>query len=399
MNTLFLECNMGAAGDMLMAALYELCSPEQQQSFLHTMAHAGLGEVHLVPQPAMQCGIQGTHMEVKIHGEEEHLHAHTHDAPPHTHTALAHLTHRIEHLCLPDAVKQNAIAAYTLLAQAESEAHGVSITDIHFHEVGTLDAIADITGVCLLIDLLQPQQILASPVATGSGTVRCAHGILPVPAPATAWLLRGIPAHSGTEQAELCTPTGAALLRHFVSGFGPMPVLRTQAIGYGMGTKAFATANCVRAFWGQSAGAQPPVTELHCNLDDMTPEAMAFAQQQLLEAGALDVYTTAIGMKKSRAGTKLSVLCPTAEVQRFAELLLRHTTTLGVRAQSCERFTLEKNIENVNTVYGTFRIKTAQGYGLHKAKPEYEDIAAAARKHGVPFAVVEQAAMTAYYRR
>ena len=185
-------------------------------------------------------------------------------------------------------MKADAKAVYALIAEAESKVHGHPVEQIHFHEVGTMDAVADVVAVCILMEMIDADSITASPVHVGSGSVRCAHGILPVPAPATALILSGIPTYGGQVQGELCTPTGAALLKHFVSSFGDRPVMAVEAIGYGMGKKDFERANCVRAFLGESAGSRDRIVKLECNLDDMTGEAVSFAMQALLKAGALD---------------------------------------------------------------------------------------------------------------
>ena len=238
----------------------------------------------------------------------------------------------ISSLDLSDRVKADAKAVYALIADAESRVHGRPVTEIHFHEVGTMDAVADVVGVCLLMERLNPGQVVVSPVHVGCGTVRCMHGILPVPAPATALLLEGIPTYGGRVQGELCTPTGAALLRHFATSFGDRPVMKTRHIGYGMGKKDFSPhANCLRAFLGETEGEREAITRLECNLDDMTGEELGFAMERLFEAGARDVYTQSIGMKKSRPGVLLSVICVTEDADRMAELIMRHTTTLGDR--------------------------------------------------------------------
>ena len=256
MKTLYLNCGVGAAGDMLTAALLELM-PDKAGAIAELNA-IGIPNVVYGYETVTRCGIRGTHMSVKVNGMEESESMHDH----HHHTGLHGIEHIVrDHLNLPETVKEDVLAVYGMIAEAESHAHGVPVTDIHFHEVGTMDALADVSAVCLLLHKLAPQQIIASPVCVGSGQVRCAHGILPVPTPATAYLLQGIPAYSGTIKAELCTPTGAALLKHFVSRFGGMPVMTTQAIGYGMGTKKFDTANCIRAFWCETA-------ELCRNLDE-----------------------------------------------------------------------------------------------------------------------------------
>ena len=355
MKTLYLDCGMGAAGDMLMAALLELCTEQEKEKFLDTMNHRlGLPGVTVEAEPAVKCGITGTHMAVKVHGEEEgshdhgHSHEHTHS---HSHSRLHDIEHIISHMEVSEQVKADVLAVYKLIAEAESHAHGVPVEEIHFHEVGTMDAVADVTGVCLLMEQLEIGQVIASPVHVGSGQVRCAHGILPVPAPATAYMLQDVPIYGGSIQGELCTPTGAALLKHFVSRFGAMPVMKVAAIGYGCGKKDFEAANCVRASLGETLEGADEVVELCCNLDDMTPEALGFAQEELLAAGALDVYTTAIGMKKCRPGVMLTCMCRREQADQMKELLFRHTTTLGIREYVCSRTTLQRTIKEIGRAH------------------------------------------------
>ena len=387
MRTIYLDCAMGAAGDMLMGALYELL-PEKDE-FLRRMHALGLPGIEIAAEPAVRCGISGTHMRVLVHGAEEgaaHAHEHIH---AHPHTSLHEIEHCISHLDLPEAVRADALAVYRSIADAESRVHGVPVDQIHFHEVGTLDALADVVGVCLLVSMLKPEQILCSPVHVGSGQVRCAHGLLPVPAPATALLLTDIPIYGGSIRGELCTPTGAALLRRFVTKFGPMPVMRPEKTGYGMGTKEFEAANCVRALLGQTDAPAEQIAELCCNLDDMTPEAVGFAMEQLLQDGALDVYTTPIGMKKCRPGVLLTVLCRSEDRERLAQQLLRHTTTLGVRMAQLERRTLRRETRTVHTPDGDVRVKTAIGSGIAREKAEYDDLAQLARKKGCTLSEAE----------
>ena len=397
MRTIYLDCSMGAAGDMLMAALLELL-PEKD-TFLQKMQSLGLPGLEISAEPSVKCGITGTHMRVLIHGEEEgrpHVHAaeepfHSHaDAPeaahahvhvhPHHHTDLDELTHRISHLNVSEAVCSNILAVYQSIADAESRVHGVPVEQIHFHEVGSLDALADVTGVCLLMELLAPEQVLASPVHVGSGQVRCAHGILPVPAPATALLLEGIPIYGGSIRGELCTPTGAALLRRFVTRFGPLPPMRVEKTGYGMGTKDFEAANCVRAMLGQTEESAGHILELACNLDDMTPEAVGFAMEQLFAAGALDVYTAPIGMKKNRPGVLLTCMCREDDREAMLRTIFRHTSTLGVRVSVCDRYTLSRRQYAVQTPDGEIRVKESSGWGVLRHKAEFEDLARIARQ-------------------
>lgn len=367
MKTLYLDCGMGAAGDMLAAALLELLP--NRDAFLRRMNGLGIPHVAVSAEPSVKCGITGTRFSVKVAGEEEGSGTHHHH-----HGSMEAIEDIVSGLPIPTTVKLNVLAVYHLIAEAESQVHGVPVKQIHFHEVGSMDAVADITAVCLLIHELKPDRIVVSPVHVGSGTVRCAHGVLPVPAPATALLLRDIPVYGGEIPGELCTPTGAALLAYFADGFGPMPMLRVKAIGYGMGKKDFLRANCVRAMLGEAADQSDRVVELHCNLDDMTAEAVGFAMEKLLASGALDVWTTAIGMKKSRPGTMLSVLCREEDREKLVKELFRHTTTLGIRERLCDRYTLTRSVETVQTVLGPVRKKTASGYGVSRSKWEYEDL-------------------------
>lgn len=374
MRTLYLDCGMGAAGDMLTAALLELL-PEPE-SFVAELKGLGIPDVEFSTEKCQKCGISGTHMAVKVHGQEEG------EAHPHTRGSLHDIRAVVQALPIPTMVKLDILSVYEEIAQAESHVHGVPVNQIHFHEVGTLDAVADVTAVCLLLHRLNPERILASPVHVGSGTVKCAHGILPVPAPATAYLLRGIPMYGGEISGELCTPTGAALLRHFVTEFGKMPPMRVESIGYGMGKKDFPRANYIRALLGETQEAGDEIVELRCNLDDMTGEDIGFAMEALLVGGALDVFTTPIGMKKSRPGVLLTVLCRPAEQEKMTRLLFRHTTTLGVRVGLCSRFTLRRSEKVTQTPYGPVRRKISRGYGVCREKPEYDDLVKIAREQG-----------------
>ena len=402
MKTLYLECNMGAAGDMLMAALYELLSEEQKKSFLDTMNGLGLPGVEVAPVAAKTSGIAGTHVRVTVHGHEEHEHDHDHHDHEHHHEHHHHHHHAtpghigeiIGGLSLPREVREKARQVYDAIAQAEAQAHGCDVGDVHFHEVGALDAVADVVGVCYAMYLLDPDLVTASPVHVGSGTVRCAHGIMPVPAPATAALLKGIPIYGGEVQGELCTPTGAALLKTFVQVFGPIVEMDVEKIGYGIGSKEFERANCVRAFWGEEEPRESgDIVELVCNIDDMTPEALAFACSRLLEEGALDVYTTPGTMKKGRPGWVLTVLCEPDRDQEMIRHIFAHTSTNGLRSRLSEKYFLRPGQGQVQTPWGPVRVKVAQGFGVTHVKPEFEDVAALAREHGLPYQTVFECAI------
>ena len=285
---------------------------------------------------------------------------------------------------LEDSVKEHVLAVYRLLAEAEAHAHGTDAGSVHFHEVGTKDAIADITFICRLVQELRPARITASPVHVGSGKVRCAHGILPVPAPATAHLLTGIPSYGGELKAELCTPTGAALLKHFVTEFGPMPVLRVEKTGYGCGKKEFEVyANLLRVMIGEAEDKKDMVIEFVTNVDDMTPEDTGFAQEQLFVAGAIEVYTQTVYMKKNRPGLLLSVMCREENRDAVLHALFQHTTTIGVREYRSVRHVLERSIETRETPYGEVRIKKSTGFGVTREKIEHDDLARIAREQNI----------------
>lgn len=385
MRTLYWECTMGAAGDMLMASLLELVP--DKNAFIEKINHIGIEGVEVSAEKKEKCGIQGTYVKVLVNGEEEHSHDHHHDHAhshehshghdhdhvhehphdhehnhehghnhdhehhdhehghnhghdhshaPHHHASLEDIHQTIDKLQVSDWVKEHALAIYKLVAEAESKAHGKEVSQIHFHEVGQKDAIADIIGTCMLVEALNVEKIVVSPICTGTGHVHCAHGILPVPAPATAYLLENMPSFAGEEYGEMCTPTGAAILKHFATEFGNRPSMEIAKIGYGMGTKDFAKANCVRSFVGNGTQAMSQdCVMLATNIDDMTGEEIGFCVERLWEANPIDVYTLAIGMKKNRPGVQLVCICETEKVAQMEQLIFQHTTTLGIRRTAC----------------------------------------------------------------
>lgn len=420
MRTLYLDCAMGASGDMLTAALLAL--HDDREGFLRRLnaVLGGLAEVSAAPDK--KCGIAGLHVTVTINGEVEgHEHDHDHDHHHHLdhadhghdHTDCDH-SHEHEHehghkhntvrdiYALLDGMGQlgkardDAKAVYALLAEAESRVHGETVEHIHFHELGSLDALADILGVCMLINELAPEKIICSPVHVGRGTVRCAHGIVPVPAPATAELLRGMPIYAGEITGELCTPTGAALLHHFATEFSPLPEMRVEAIGVGTGTKEFAAANILRAMLGESDDGATngemtdEVIKLSCNIDDMTSENIAFAQEELLNAGALEVYTVPVGMKKGRVGFVLTCLCRSEDEDALVRCMFKNTSTLGIREEICRRFVLTRRGESVDTALGAVRVKRSEGYGVSRVKAEHDDLARLARETGKSIAEIRR---------
>ena len=425
---------MGAAGDMLTAALLEIV-PDKDKCVRELNA-IGIPGVRFEAVPAVKCGITGTHVSVKIDGVEEadllsgaehhhehghdhhhchdydHHHDHDHDHDHHHdhghhhdhdhdhhhdhghdhghdhehghhHSSLADIEAIVNGLNIEDVVKEDVLAVYRLIAEAESHAHGMPVTDIHFHEVGTMDAIADITAVCYLVRAIAPDHITVSPIHVGSGHVHCAHGILPVPAPATAYILRGAPIYGGRIRGELCTPTGAALLRHFANEFGDMPVMTVSAIGYGMGNKDFEEANCVRVMLGETGRGTDEIIELDCNIDDMTGEELGYAFEKLFSAGARDVFSTPITMKKNRPGILLSVLCAPSQKDSIIRGIFKYTTTIGIREKLLRRYVLDRS-EDIVSAEGVYvRRKEVSGYGIIRSKYEYDDLRKIADAQGI----------------
>ncbi len=420
MKTLYIDCGMGAAGDMLSAALLELLP--DREAFVKELNALGIPGVEYKAEPAEKCGITGTHMSVLVHGQEEghhhhdheeghhhehehehdhkheheHEHSHDHEHEPHHdhehqhehehhhHSGMADIEHIVRgHLQVSEAVKDKVMQVYQMIAEAESTVHGRPVDQIHFHEVGSMDAVADVTAVCMLMEKIAPDRVVVSPIHVGSGQVKCAHGILPVPAPATAHILKGIPVYGGSIQGELCTPTGAALLKCFADEYGEMPTMIPDGYGYGMGKKDFERANCVRVTLGHTDTRKGEVYELSCNLDDMTAEAMGFAMDKLFEEGALDVYTMPIGMKKQRPATMLNVICTGADREKMAQAIFKYTTTLGIREHSYNRYTLNRNVVTENTQFGPVHKKVSTGYGIQREKYEYDDLSRIATEQGM----------------
>ncbi len=395
MKTIYLECKMGVAGDMLAAALLGLVDDSKEA--VDELNAIGIPGVEYRLDDTTKCGITGMHLTVLINGEEEqvsdgteHIHDHHHDTEhdhshehTHSHRTLYEIEDIIENLKISKDVKSDIREVYELLAEAESSVHGVPVDQIHFHEVGNMDAIADITAVCYLMHKIDPDRVVVSPVNVGGGTVKCAHGILPVPAPATAHLLREIPSYeSETIRSELTTPTGAALIKYFADVFGTQPVMRVSKIGYGMGKKDFPQANALRAIMGLVREETEQVIEFSCNVDDMTPEEIGFATENLLKAGAVEVYTVSADMKKNRPGSVIYVMCKVEDRDKILHQIFLHTTTLGVRENICNRYVLSREIQKIDTPYGEVRVKKSSGYHVNRSKLEYDDLAGIAVRTG-----------------
>lgn len=347
MKRLFLDCQMGIAGDMLTATLLGLV--DDSKMWIEKLNQIGLPDVTYTLIPKEDKGLEGYRVAVTIngieesenhdehikhsetHGDREHSEHHVH-SEQHVHgRGLQDVRDIINSLSISDTCKQNAINVYNLVAQAEAKVHKSTVTQIHFHELGMLDAIADIVAVCVLIEELKFNEIIISPIHVGTGTVHCAHGELPVPAPATMELLGGIPIYADYQiKGELCTPTGAALAQYFGTSYSNMPVMTPTIVSYGFGTKQFERPNCIRAFVEMINDSEDSIIEMSCNLDDMTPEEIGFCIEQLLLSPALEVFTTPIMMKKQRPGTMLTVLCKVEDIEIIRNLIFKHTTSLGI---------------------------------------------------------------------
>ncbi len=371
MKTLFLECNMGAAGDMLMAALWELT--EDKETALECIHSIDLPHTSISFDNTVTCGISCTKAHVVIAGEEESYN-HIHNAPHH-HFTLSDVYEIIDSLNISDNVKERSKSVYNTIAAAESKVHNIDVSMIHFHELGMLDAIADVVICCFLIEGLNVDKIVVSPINVGSGTVRCAHGLVPVPAPATAQILIGIPYYKSNIGGELCTPTGAAILKIFADDFSDMPEMTVKSIGYGAGSKEFEQANCIRAFLGETENnSSDEVIELVCNVDDMTAEELSFACEKLFSSDALDVYTQPAYMKKGRLGTVITVLCREENKKNIITCIFKYTSTIGIREHICKRYVLDRKEELIKSPLGEIRAKCSSGFGADKIKYEFDDL-------------------------
>ncbi len=383
MKLLYLDLSMGAAGDMLAAALSGLLDDDEK--LISELSGINIPNVTFSLAPMMKCGIKCRHLSVKINGEEEGEHHH------HGH-CMRDIEEIVAGLNADETIKRDIMNVYNIIAEAESRVHGKNTREIHFHEVGMMDAVADIAAVCLCMRKLGPEKVIASPIHIGSGQVKCAHGILSVPAPATAEILSGIPIYGGEIRGELCTPTGAALIKYFVSEFGAIPKMTYEKIAYGAGKKDFEAPNCVRAMLGESE-KKADTCILCANIDDMTGEEIAYAAEKVLASGALDVWTENIGMKKGRPGIKLCVLCESSRAESFAELVFKNTTTIGIRKIACERYVLARREETVTTGFGSFRRKISEGFGVSREKLEFDDIRSAADESGMSLFEMREAVL------
>jgi uncharacterized protein (TIGR00299 family) protein len=389
MKIAYLDCASGIAGDMTLAALVDAGADlAAVQAGIDSL---GLPSCRLVTSEVKRRGFRG--LALQVEHEPEHKHRHLH-----------HITDMIDRGRLTERQKDIAKRIFTRLGEAEAKVHGTTIQKVHFHEVGAVDSIADIVGTAIAFDLMGIERVVASPVPTGCGFIEIAHGRCSLPAPATAELLAGVPLASSPVQAELTTPTGAAILAALVSEFGPPPAMTIRRIGYGAGQRDLQEQpNLLRVLIGEADETATALEDveadavwvLETNLDDATGEAIGYCIEQLWSAGALDVYTTGIQMKKNRPGVTLTVLCPASEVAALERIIFSETTTLGVRRWASQRHKLARRQETVQTPWGPVSGMRASFGGTSRFSPEFEACRAIAKANGVSFREVFDAAMVA----
>jgi uncharacterized protein (TIGR00299 family) protein len=384
MRTVFFDCPTGAAGNMLLASLID--AGANKNAIEHQLKKLPLKGWSLRLRTIRKQGIAALHLEVK-QGPQPERH-------------LSDIFKIIDKAKLSDKVTGSAYLVFSALAQAEAKVHKAPIDHVHFHEVGAIDAMVDIIGTCLALEDLKADEVRCSPLNVGFGTVKCAHGLLPVPAPATALLLRKAKIYQNEVPGELVTPTGAAILTTLSKSFGPMPEMAVTAVGHGAGTKELGIPNMVRAFVGdvpEPDKAERQLVLLETNIDDLNPQVYQHVMDLLFASGALDVWMVPAYMKKNRPGIVLSVLVPAAIEQQAVDLMFAETTSLGIRRSPVERYALLRSAVTVKTEYGPIMGKTALlPSGVKRFMPEYEDCRKAALKHGVPLRTVQDAAFKAF---
>lgn len=382
---LYLDCFAGASGDMLLGALLD-CGLDFEV-LKSRLAGLGVGGYELVLERVDRSGISSSKFDVRLEG---------HDGHHHHHRSLKRIERMIDESRLSDRVRQTARAIFRRLGEAEARIHGIPVESVHFHEVGAIDSIVDIVGTCIGLEALGIEKLICSPIHVGSGTFTCAHGTYPVPGPATAELLKGAPIYSGEIEGELMTPTGAAIISELASGYGPMPLMRVEKIGYGAGTRTYPRfPNVLRAVVGtpESDADETPetVTVIEANIDDLNPQVFGYLMEKAISAGALDIFYTPVQMKKNRPGTLVTLLCRPADRERMAGIIFGETTTIGVRYRTEQREILRREKQTVETSYGPITMKISRNStgGVVNVSPEFEDCRAAAEKHGVPLRQVQ----------
>jgi uncharacterized protein (TIGR00299 family) protein len=400
-NVLWIDATCGASGDMILGALVDLGAPFA--AVKRAVSSLALTGVRLTQRAVVRGAVSATKVDVTISGHRgDHHHVHAGESRGHHGRTLADIRKIIAGARIEPAVRDRALVVFRRLVEAEGEAHGVAAGRVHLHEAGAADAIADVVGVATALHALAPDRIIVSPITTGSGTVLCAHGLYPVPGPATSLLLRGAPLSGIEADGERLTPTGAALLTSIAHGYGGPPAMTLTRVGHGAGSRDYPERpNVVRAMLGvrEAKAAAPEVVVCEFSVDDATPQVLAHAVERLFAAGALDVHATSVHMKKGRVGQQITALTRPDRFEAVAKAAFTETTTLGLRFRRESRVELDRTTETVATSYGKIRIKIGKlaGEEVH-ATPEYDDCTAAAGKHRVSLLTVQQAALQARRR-
>ena len=402
MKTLYFDCFAGAAGDMILGALIDAGVPfENIQRALGSLAVDG---VSVSVDRVLKTGVSALKFRVHEGTDGSRQPADGNRAPAvgnrHRHYHLKHICAAIEKAALPGPARARATKMFQRLAEAEAAVHHSTMDKVHLHEVGAIDSIIDIVGTAFAMDYLAAEHVVVSPVNVGGGMVQTAHGLFPVPAPATVRLLGTMPTYSSGVPLEMLTPTGALILSEYATDFGPMPAMRVTHVGYGAGDRELPdTPNVVRVFVGEANASAPAmrVVVLACEIDDMNPQIFGAVMDRLYAAGALDVFYQPVQMKKNRPGTLMTVVGPPDRREALADLVFLETTTIGIRYQEVSRLCLDRELRPVETPYGVVRFKVARKDGtVLNAQPEFEDLARAAAEHGVPIKMVQAAAQKAW---
>ncbi len=384
MRIAYFDCPSGAAGDMIMGALVDAGAPFE--ALQGELAKLRLSGFTLERREVMKSAFRATKVEVHVHGEG-HAHDERHEGHPHPHRNLRSILDLIASSGLRPAVKAGAARIFTRLADAEARVHGTSVEEVHFHEVGAVDAIVDVTGACIGLDLLGVDAVHCSALPVGGGFVTGAHGRMPIPGPGTAELLKGFPIVDTGVRRELVTPTGAAILTTLSVSAGAMPPMTVEAVGYGAGTMDLDTPNMIRVFLGEAAqsGGRETIVQVETTVDDMQPQLWETVMERLFEAGALDVYLTPVTMKKSRPGIVLTALCAPEKVTDLSRVLFEESPTIGVRWTAYQRERLDRETITLATAYGPVPFKVSRlGGRVVTTTPEFDEIRRIAKEKGLP---------------
>jgi uncharacterized protein (TIGR00299 family) protein len=390
---LYFDCFSGASGDMILGALVDAGLP--LDDVRRALGSLAVDADTLWTERVTRAGVSATKLHVRgEHGSgQEHAHAHAH-------RTLGEIEHLIDRSALSTTARTRAKALFGRLAAAEASVHDTPLDSVHLHEVGAVDSIIDIVGTVYGLEALGIDEVVASPLNVGKGSIHCAHGVYPVPGPATVRLLEGAPIYAGTQDAELVTPTGALLVTGYAQRFGSLPTMRLRQVGYGAGSRDFANVpNVLRVLIGEAAGTAPfpEVVVIEAEIDDMNPQIFGLLMDRLLAAGALDVFYTSIQMKKNRPGTLLSIVAEPEAREALTSMVFRETTTIGVRFTEMQRECLDRETVTVDTPFGPVRVKVARRHGaMLNASPEFDDCARVAAEAGVPVKDVQAAATKAF---